>query len=123
MTSETSFKVDFVAKGERPGEWRLILVEEGPWKDGIDQNLRRVQGRLYNCIDAAIDGQITERFPASTPQRIVIELECFNVPREPVTDFFERFSSGVLETPDYQKALQQSRFVDEIAFALRVRTT
>ncbi|MEN8716632.1 MAG: hypothetical protein ABF384_17095 [Verrucomicrobiales bacterium] len=35
----------------------LNLVEEGTWDhEDIDENLRRVQERPYNCIEALVDG-------------------------------------------------------------------
>jgi len=60
MGTTNKVTVNFVSK--RPdGGHVLNLVEEGPWDhEDIDENLRRVQERLYNCIDALADGAVAE---------------------------------------------------------------
>jgi hypothetical protein len=108
--------VDFVAEGDSPEEWRMVLVEEGPWRGPVENQLRRIQERMYGCIDAVLDGQLAEQFPGSKGKRIVVQLDCYNVPREDVEDFFRRFSSGVACLDDYRCALERSEFVKEICF-------
>lgn len=111
--------VDLVTNTEDQSTWRLILVEQGPW-DGNDPSaqLRRVQDRLYNSIDAAIDGQLAERFPESLGKRVIIRLEGYNLPSQAVQSFFTSFSSQVLALPDYASALNNSRYVSDISFEL-----
>ena len=55
--------VDFVARGETEGEWKMVLVEQGPWSGSIEDALQRIQKRLYDCLDAALDGQLAEKYP------------------------------------------------------------
>jgi hypothetical protein len=116
MSSERTTVVDFVAKGDSPDEWRVVLVEEGPWGDEVEGQLRRIQERLYGCIDAAIDGQLCESFPESMGSRVVVQLDCYNVPQAAVQSFFEKFSSNVLLQEDYKDALQRGEFVRSIGF-------
>ncbi len=118
MTGDRKIIVDFVAKRESPDEWKLVLVEEGPWTGPADDQLRRIQGRIYDCIDAALDGQLTEKFPESKGKRVVIQLDCYNLPKAEVKDFFLRFSASVLDLDDYRKALEQSQFVQGIGFEI-----
>ena len=97
----------------------MVLVEEGPWAEfETEASLRRIQERLYGCIDAAIDGGLGKQYPDSVGKPLVIQLSCFNVPEEDVRSFFERFSQGVLEVPDYKKALLESPYVREVSFEL-----
>jgi hypothetical protein len=110
--------VDFVARGNSPNEWRLVLVEQGPWTNSLEANLSRLQDRLYGCIDAALDGQVAEKFPESRGSRITIQLDCYNLPREPIDEFFEEFASGVFSIPDYRNALNNSPFVNQIGFEI-----
>lgn len=116
MSKESTTVVDFIARGDSPGEWRMVLVEEGPWSSSIEAQLRRVQNRLYECVDAALDGQLAEKFPESSGQKIVIQLDCYNLPKEEVSEFFGKFSKGVFSTDDYREALEQSEFVKGISF-------
>lgn len=112
---ERTTNVDFVAKGGAPGEWKMVLVE-GPWRGSIDDQLHRVQERMFGCIDAALDGQLAERFPESRGGRVTVQLDCYNVPRDEVEAFFQRFSSGVFFVGDYRQALAASEFVQGIGF-------
>lgn len=117
-----STTVDFVARGESPEQWQMVLVEEGPWVSPIEDELRRVQGRLYGCIDAALDGLLAEKFPESCGKDIVVRLDCYNVSEKDVSDFFDRFSRGVFLGSDYKSALEQSEFVRSIAFVVNFDT-
>jgi len=118
MDNERETIVDFVAKGESPDEWRLVLVEQGPWSGSIEDELRRLQERLYGCVDAALDGKLATQFPESAGKRIVVQVDCYNLPRDVITDFFNRFSSGVFELADYRDALHKSEYVQDISFDL-----
>jgi hypothetical protein len=121
MNSAGTFVVDFVAKGVNDDEWRMVLVEEGPWKSPLlEDELRRLQNRLYDCIDAAIDGQLAERFPQTARKRLVIQVDGYHLPEADVRDFFDRFTAGVLATPDYRKAMLESPYVADIAFELNL---
>ena len=117
MTERTSV-VDFVARGKTPDQWKMVLVEEGPWVDPVDDQLRRIQERIYDCIDAALDGQLAASFPESRGKDIVIQLDCYNLPRPDVEDFFTRFTEGVFVIEDYRNALERSRFVRSISFEI-----
>jgi hypothetical protein len=116
MSVERTTVVDFVAKGDSPDEWKMVLVEEGPWSGSIADRLRRIQERMYGCIDAALDGQLAARFPDSKGKRVIVQLDCYNVPRVEVEDFFQCFSSEVLSLDDYRQALEHSAFVQGIGF-------
>jgi hypothetical protein len=122
MSNDRVTIVDFVAKGDVPDEWKVVLVEEGPWVGPIEVQLRRVQDRLYGSIDAALDGQLAEKFPESRGKKIVIQLDSYNLPRAEVTEFFDTFSKAVLSTADYRRALQSNAFVKDISFRLNFET-
>jgi hypothetical protein len=118
MSSEYTTVVDFVASGDSPDEWKMVLVEEGPWFGSIDDQLRRIQERMYGCIDAALDGQLAQRFPESKGKRIILRLDCYNVPQSEVEDFFQRFSSGIFALEDYRQALENSEHVRDFGFEI-----
>jgi len=110
--------VDFIARGESPSQWQMVLVEEGPWAAPIEGELRRVQERLYGCIDAALDGLLAEQFPESFGKEIVIRLDCYNLPKVEITEFFDHFSKGVFFIDNYREALAISEFVGSISFVV-----
>lgn len=113
--------VDFVARDLPHGGWGMVLVEEGPWEQQqIETNLRRLQERLYKCIDAALEGKLAEQYPESAGKPLLIRLDAYNVPEQKLREFFVRFSSAVLQLPDYAAALETSSIVPSIAFELSV---
>jgi hypothetical protein len=116
MNNERTTVVDFVARGDTPDEWRIVLVEEGPWTGSIEAQLHRLQDRLYGAIDAALDGKLAEQFPESKGKNVVIRLDGYNLPKSEVTDFFDRFSEGALLIPDYKRALNENQFIKSIRF-------
>jgi len=120
--SERKTVVDFVARGENPDEWKIVLIEEGPWTGKIDAELRRVQDRLYGSVDAALEGRLAEQFPESHGKNIVIQLDCYNCPRAEMTRFFEKFSNGVLSQPSYMTALKKSQYVSGISFRINLES-
>ena len=103
--------VDFITKEP----WQMVLVEEGPWDD-VSTNLRRLQDRLYSCIDAAIDGKLAELYPESVGASVVIRLDGYGLPMPDSREFFDRFSSAVLDLPYYRAALETSPHVSGVQF-------
>ncbi len=63
------------------------------------------------------------RFPESSGQTIEIQLDAYDGPDEAIAKFFNAFADGVLQTPDYQRALDGNRFVSGIRFKLNLATT
>jgi hypothetical protein len=109
--------IDFVTRAPALLQWRIVLVEEGPWsKSEIDVNLLRIQRRLYGCIDAALDGDLARQFSDSQGKQIVIHLDCYDVPEREVRAFFDRFAHGVFSLPDYKAALVDNESVRGILF-------
>lgn len=94
----------------------MVIVEEGPWNKPVETELRRLQERLYGCIDAALDGQLARDFPATSRENIVIQLDCYNLPEIEIRRFFEHFTSGVFSVPDYRNAIRTSPYVNAITF-------
>jgi len=115
-SGEETFVVSFIATGTSQGEYRMVLVEQGPWQGDIEGNLRRLQSRLYDCVDAALDGQLAEKFP--TAKNVTVELDCYNLPEDDVRPFFDRFVAGIFRLGDYENALKNSQFVDTIEFKI-----
>jgi hypothetical protein len=112
--------VDFVSRG--PGNaWSMVLVEQGPWRgEDIEAKLQALQSRLYDCIDVALDGALAEKYEESSGKPIVIRVDGYGLPEQPVRAFFSRFSSAVLQLPEYASALTGSKVVLSIAFELHL---
>jgi len=123
MKNEKTFIVDFVASDHGENEWKMILVEEGDWAGDVSSHLYRIQDRLYECIDAALDGQLAEKFPDSKGKKVIIQLDCYDAPKKEVGDFFNNFSTMVMDLPDYSEALKNNLFVKDIKFQINFDST
>lgn len=122
MESTRRTLINFIAQGKSDNEWLLVLVEEGPWTSTIEDRLRSIQERLYGCVDAALDGDLAQRFPETNGKRIVVQLDCYDGPAEQVSEFFSNFADGIFRIPDYADALANSPHAREIAFELNLET-
>lgn len=118
MTKANEVLVDFVVHDESTKEWRLVLVEEGPWLTSEYDELKRIQDRLYGCLDAVLDGHLFEAHPETLGKNIVVQLDCYDLPRAEVEGFFERFSTGILLSHDYRSAIESKRYFGAITFAI-----
>lgn len=116
MSDEREIVIDFVARGQDSHEWMMVLVEQGPWNGPLEAELRRIQDRLYGCLDAILEGQLAQTFPESTGKSVVVRLDCYDVPRDEVEDFFQRFSGGVFSIEKNRLALERCKFVRAITF-------
>ena len=118
MTHNTDIVVDFIARTDDPNIWKMVLVEQGPWKGDSELELRRIQDRLYGCIDAAIDGKLAEQFPETIGKLVLIQLDCYDLPEIEIRDLFKDFSKNVFSIPGYKSALAKSQFVIGIDFEI-----
>jgi hypothetical protein len=117
----TDLTVNFIAREPDDSLWRMVLVEEGPWDpQEIESHLRRVQQRLYDCIDVALDGEFWRLYPSSYGKPLRVQLDGYGLPEAEVREFFARFSTRALAAPEYAAALQANPYVSSIAFDLNL---
>jgi len=115
--------VNFIARGNTPNEWRMVLVVSGPWEGAIPAHLRALQNRLYGCIDGALAGAVAQKFPESKGKSLVIQVDCYNVRRSDVDAFFEMFSTSVFTAGGYKGAATGNAYVSGIGFAITFNST
>lgn len=113
-------EIDFVARGEDPDRYLLVLVEQGPWNNDYNTRLQRLQEKLYACVDAVSLGSIIQRFPGIEGNLVEIRVDAYGVENERIAPFFEAFSKGVVNISPFKEALDEKRWVDGIFFTLNV---
>jgi len=101
--------VDFIAFDETRDACLMVLVEEGPWTGPVEVHLTNLQDRIYGCLDAALDGQLAAQFPEAHGKTVVVQIDCYDLPRTDVDSFLQRFAAGVASLPDY--STEASAFV------------
>jgi hypothetical protein len=108
--------VDVVAK-QPDGKYVLYLVEVGPWpEEQVVAELRRVQDRLYNLISVAIDGHLAKTYLDSVGRGVVIRLDCYDTPKEPVEEFFARFVAYNRNRQDLAADIAAKGFISGLEF-------
>jgi hypothetical protein len=66
------------------------------------ERLREVQSRLYEAVEAVLQGKIAELYPESAGRRIHLRLCCYDLPREPLDQFFARFVEIMRTHPEWK---------------------
>jgi hypothetical protein len=80
-----------------------------------------IRGERSVLVDF-IAGWLAAKFPETKGKRVVIQVDCHDVPEAEVAAFFDAFPDGVLRLPDYRRALQGNAFAAGIAFEIRFDT-
>ncbi len=105
--------VNFIAFDDRRDACLMVLVE-GPWSGNVENNLRSLQQRMYGCLDAALDGQLAEKFPEARGKTVILRIDCYDLPVQEVDEFVGCFAQGVSNLPDY--ACEGSPYVSGFRF-------
>ena len=79
--------IDSVAFDDERDACLMVLVEEGPWGAQVHDHLLRLQGRLYGCLNAALDGTLAESFPRSKGMTVVVQVDCYDIPQTAIEEF------------------------------------
>ena len=107
--------IDLITK-EQDGAFVLILVEQGPWTGTSESHLRRIQERLTNYLDIAIDGHLAKLHPESRGKPVRIRVDAYDTPPGQVTKLVQRFASYVSESKEVARAITGGQFVAGLAF-------
>ncbi len=106
--------IDFITETPETGEFALILVEDGPWPSedsGWTECLSRIQNRIYDAIDIAIDGHLAAKYPDSKGRsvRVQIDSPCGLPPA--LDKLVNKIREHVENENEYHAAIKQSRFI------------
>jgi hypothetical protein len=110
-------QVDAITQRPSDGAYILVLIEQGPWgRKRVETQLRRLQGRLYDYLDIAVDGHLAALHPESKGKPVVIRLDCYDTPDAPIREFMAAFSEHVNADKAIQRAIKTGGLVESIAF-------
>ena len=110
--------IDLVTYDPKRDAHILVAVEQG---DGSTDCLRRLQERLHDYVEIAVDGFLAEKYPESKGKSVVIRLDCYDVPREICEQFFFRFAEHIHASPEIQAAIAKHRHIKDIDFEFNWR--
>lgn len=109
-----TLKIEFVAYDRINDEHVVYLVEDRKISKSGDKRakqLKRIQDRIFDCVDVAIQGQIAKQFPASLKKNIRIQIDsptCYCVE---IADLIAAVRQFLSSDPVYARAVQESPFV------------
>lgn len=107
-------KIDLVTRLAEGG-CKLILVEFGPWNgDEKQQNLRRLGQRISDCVTAALNGLVAQRYPATMGEPITIQVDSYDTPRLDVDILVARLQNAFNASEEIQQQLRMARFTPAI---------
>ncbi len=116
MTKKVS--IDLITKNPKNNEYKLILVEEGPWEEStLEDRLRKIQDRLYNAVDAAVDGALFQNYPDSKGQKVCVQVDCYDPPSDMIEQLVKGLGQYVDESYEYQNAIKRDQNISSLRIA------
>lgn len=110
--------IDLITESPSTGEFALILVEDGPWpgeNSDWEDCLSRIQNRIYDAMDVAIDGHLIAKYPDAQGKEVRVQIDSpHGVPKrlmELITNLRNQLNQGENE---YSKAIKQSKFIQSL---------
>jgi len=99
------------------GAYRFVLVEQGPWEsaDAFVQ-LKRLEGRLYDTVDVAVDGRLIDRFPDLRGRHVTIRVDCYDTLRDETRRLVEVFADHIAASAEIQESIRSKGFVAGLSF-------
>jgi hypothetical protein len=96
-------------------EFVLYLVEDGPWPEtGREwvKCLDRIQDRIMDAIDLAVNGHLLKKFPDSAGKRVRIQIDSpHGVPAQ-VAALTARLRAYVERNDEYRDAVARSAHIE-----------
>lgn len=108
-----SATIDLITETPETGEFALILVEDGPWpEDDADWNqcLSRIQSRIYDAVDVAIDGHLAAKYPDSKGRAVRVQIDSPNGLPFALSKLVAKMKAHFETNGEYSNAIRQSPF-------------
>ncbi len=115
--------IDLITRDPKSGEYALYLVEDGPWPteedhDAWDQALRRIQDRIYDLVESALDGRVAQLYPQTQSQRLGIQVDSPHGCPDGLGQLVRRMDEHTRESPEFASDVGEGKPVA----ALRIVT-
>ena len=106
--------IDIVTRS-RDGSFNLILVEQGPWPESeVFANIKRLQERLYDVIDVALDGLLVDQFPEIKGKPVTIRLDCYDTARQETQLLADAMAERIATSTEIEEAIREKGFASGI---------
>jgi hypothetical protein len=108
-------KIDLITETPDTGEFALILVEDGPWpseETGWRECLSRIQHRIYDAIDIAVDGHLAAKYPESKGRSVRVQIDSPSGLPPSLEKLVVNMREHIEADADYSSAVKKSQFID-----------
>jgi hypothetical protein len=92
---ENTGVLDLIGHDSVRDEVVLVMRENRPW-DGSDERLFQLQEKINTYTAFALDGEMTEVYPAYAGKKVRIQLNCPAVPDGRTLDFLENIRGHLI---------------------------
>lgn len=116
-----SVKIDLITQDHSNDEFALILVEDGPWPVGEDfkKCLSRIQARIFDTMDVAIDGHLAAKCPESKGKKVRIQIDSpHGAPSDLVNLVFKLREYIAENGSDHYVAIKNSPYIKKLSIVL-----
>lgn len=101
----------------------LKIIETGPWTENrFDLEYERFQERVYNTVLYATEGHLLEKNLKSKGKKIIVRVECSELPVEEITKALKGINETFLEGGDNHPYLNENKNVSGVKFEAFERT-
>jgi len=110
-------QVELVTHDEEHQEYVVYLVEdrEPPKQNAaLVSHLKRIQDRLFDCIDTVVKGQFAKQFPLSHGKRIRIQIDSPIHYSVEVADLICAVRQFIATDLTYLQAIQSSPYLESL---------
>lgn len=109
-----SATIDLITETPETGEFALILVEDGPWpnKDSDwKECLSRIQRRIYDALDVAIDGHLAAKYPDAKGRSVRVQIDSPSGLPSALAELVAKLREHLEGENEYNSAIKQSKFI------------
>ena len=118
----TTAKIDLITENHTTGEFVLIIVEDGPWpvtNSDWTECLSRIQTRIYDAMDIAIDCHLAMKYPDAKGKKVRIPLDSpSGAPHRLIQLVSKLRELIVTDTNNYSLAIKKSPHISGLSITL-----
>lgn len=114
MPTKARIAIDFVTHDPAHDEFALYFVEDGPWNldNSMEENsLRQIQDKVFDAMDAAIDGGLATALPDSLGKKVRIQIDSPSGCPDLLQELVTKINEYIQGTAEYASAINHSTFI------------
>ncbi|NLG51698.1 MAG: hypothetical protein GX552_16460 [Chloroflexi bacterium] len=106
--------VDTITLDPANHEFVLYFVEDGPWPENplaMKESMVRIQGRIFDAIDAIVNGIVAAKYPESSGMAFRIQVDSPSGVPDALSQIVTVTRQYVVENNEYRTSIANSHHV------------